>query len=346
MSKLLKILLTLLVLLLLAGGIAGYFAYTYIFAPNVATPPNGKAHELFVPTGSSYDEVLRRLKSGGVLKNDASFALVAERMNYPNKVKPGRYLIKGGISNRDLVNLLRSGKQTPYDLTVNNIRLKEELVGKICSVLEADSATLLQLLGDSTYLAQKGFTPQNVLSVFISDTYRFNWNTSEQQFFDRMLSEYKRYWTPERVSKVQAAGLSPFEAVSLAAIVDEETNKTDEMARIAGVYLNRLEKEWPLQADPTVKYAIGDFSIKRVLTKHTEFQSPYNTYLNTGLPPGPIRIPSKAALNGVVNAERHNYMYFCAREDFSGYHNFAKTLKEHNINARKYQRELNRRNIR
>lgn len=332
-----------LIILGIAGGVAYYF-YNIVFGPNVVAN-NGKKLEVFIPTDAKYEAVVQMLAEQKVIINKNSFDWVARKMNYPKKVYPGRYLIEPRISNRDLIRQLRTGQQTPYNVTINNIRTKDQLVGMVSNMLEMDSIDLANLLNSQGFLKSKGFTPEDAISMFISDTYQFNWNTSAEQFFDRMHKEYEKFWTPENKAKAEKLKMTPLEIASLAAIVDEETNKTDEMSDIAGVYLNRVHQGWPLQADPTVKFAIGDFSIKRILTKHLEFESPYNTYLNPGLPPGPIRLPSKVALKAALNPTDHKYMFFCAKEDFSGYHAFAVTLAEHNINARKYQRELDKRKI-
>jgi UPF0755 protein len=345
MSKLLKVFGIVLLIGAIVTAVVGYYAYVLVFGPNVNDTKNEQAHVLFIPTGAGYNQVLDSLKKNQILVDEWAFEQVAKQMNYPNKVYPGRYLIKPKMSNRDLVIMLRRGEQTPYNFTINNIRTREQFITLVGTTLEADSLKFNELLKDINYLKTQGFTPDNVLSVFMSDTYKFNWNTNEKKFFERMLKEYKAFWTTERKKMAEAQGLSPYECIILAAIVEEEVAKMDEMNKVAGVYLNRLRKDWPLQADPTIKFAVGDFTLKRILNKHLEVDSPYNTYKNAGLPPGPIRIPSKAAIKAVLNPIKHDYMYFCAKEDFSGYHNFAKTLREHNVNAKKYQRELNRKKI-
>ena len=329
---------------LVVGGGVFYYFYQQVFKPNV-TANNGEKHELFIPTGAGYDEVKKLLKENNIVKDINAFDWVAHKMNYPNKIYPGRYLIRPKMNSRKLIQMLRSGKQVPFDVVINNIRTKDQLVGLVGSTLERDSIDLAGLLSSKGYLSEKGFTPDNVASMFISDTYKFNWNTSAEQFVDRMHGEYQKFWTDKRKSKAKEKNLSPLEVITLASIVEEETKKTDEMDDVAGVYINRLRSDWPLQADPTLKFAIGDFTITRILEKDTHIDSPYNTYKHLGLPPGPIRIPSKKALEATLNATDHKYMFFCAKEDFSGYHNFAVTLAEHNINARKYQRELNKRKI-
>jgi UPF0755 protein len=215
------------------------------------------------------------------------------------------------------------------------------LAGRIGDQIEADSSSIVAYLTDVTNLSHLGFNAKTIPALFLPNTYEFYWNTDAEKFVEKMKGEYDKYWNEERRNKARAIGLSPVQVSILASIVDKETNKTDEMPRIAGVYLNRLRSGWLLQADPTLVFAVGDFEMKRVLNIHKEVESPYNTYKYTGLPPGPICIPSLQSINAVLNAEKHKYYYFCAKEDFSGYHNFAKTLTEHNRNAARYQRALN-----
>ena len=244
------------------------------------------------------------------------------------------------MSNRQLCNMLNGGLQTPVKVTFNNIRDVAMLAGRIGEQIEADSIEIMNYLNDVANLADLGFTRQTIPAMFLPNTYEFYWNTNAAQFTEKMKKEYDKYWNEERLAQAKEVGLTPIQVSILASIVDKETNKTDEMAKIAGVYLNRLRNGWLLQADPTLVFAVGDFGLKRVLNIHKEVESPYNTYKYHGLPPGPICIPSLAAINSVLNAEKHNYYYFCAKDDFSGYHVFAKTLTEHNRNAEKYRRKL------
>ncbi len=336
-------------LFLLIGAIAaagvGWTFYQKIYAPNVANN-NGQAHDLYIPTGAGYNKVLEILEEEKILKNVNDFDWVAQKMNYPNKIYPGRYILKEGMGNREIITKLRIGEQDPFNIIINNIRTKAQLIDLVESQLEADSTELVNLLNDNAYLRSKGFDKESVMAVFISDTYQFNWNTSAEQFFERALKEYQKFWSNDRKAKADALKFTPIEVTSLAAIVEEEAAKNDEMPRIAGVYVNRLRTPgWRLDADPTLKFALGDFEIKRILDVHKEVDSPYNTYRNDGLPPGPIRIPSKIALDAVLNVEDHDYMFFCAKEDFSGYHNFAKDYSTHILNAKRYQKALNERKI-
>lgn len=329
---------------MLASGLLGYVFYRQVFAPNISIEE--KEIYLLIPTGSSFKDVLNRLQKSGCLKDKESFVWVARQMKYDRRVKPGRYRIRREMSNRQLVSLLRSGQQSPVKLTFNNIRTATELAGVIGRKLEADSAELAELFGDEKFLAQYGLTKATGLCIIIPNTYEFYWNTSAQQFFLRMSKEYRKFWTENRKGKAREAGLTPGEVVVLASIVEKESQMTDERATIAGVYMNRLRDDWKLEADPTLVYAAGDFTIRRVLNEHKKIDSPYNTYLYKGLPPGPICIPSISSIDAVLNFEKHNYYYFCARDDFSGYHSFAKTYSDHLLNARRFQKELNRRGIR
>lgn len=323
---------------IIAGGL-GYYA---VFMPNVK---NSEPFNLFIPSNATFQTVLDSLKANNILDNEVSFTLTCDRMNYGKKIYAGRYVITPKSSNRALVTMLRTGKQTPYKLTINNIRTKKELIQQVDSVLEASYTELESLLNNDVFLQKKGFSSSNIISAFMADTYQVNWNTSAEDFLERMLKEYEKFWTKEQKEKANALNLSPLQVVTLASIVEEETIKVDEAPIIAGVYLNRLRIQMPLQADPTVKFAVGDFSLKRILKTHLDIESPYNTYKYAGLPPGPIRIPAKKYVESVLNAEKSNYLYFCAKADFSGYHDFAVTYNEHLINARNYQNELNRRKI-
>jgi UPF0755 protein len=304
-----------------------------------------EAMDIYIPTGSDFDDVLQLLAEQDILRDTTSFRWLALQKNYPNHVYPGRYRIRNGLNNNDLIGQLRSGRQEPVQLVFNNIRTPAKLAAIIAEQIEADSAGIRSVLKDSALLAGHQLTHETVIGVFIPNTYEIYWNTSPAQFLERMIREYRMFWNEKRLSQAREAGLTPMEVMTLASIVDEETLKKDEEARIAGLYINRLKQGMRLQADPTVKFAAGDMTITRVLKKHVAIDSPYNTYRNEGLPPGPIVIPSVSAIDAVLNYERHRYLYMCAREDFSGYHNFARTLSQHNKNARSYQKALNRRKI-
>lgn len=332
-------------LVLVVAGIASLRFYLYVQQPNV-TLPEGKSTFLYIPTGSDFSGVTTILKERGYLRNEASFRWLAIRKGYDKRVKPGRYRLTEGMSNNTLVNLLRSGKQEPLRITIQNLRNPEELAGRLGRNLETDSNNFLKVFRDREFLQQYGLTPASLFNFFIPDTYELFWDTSPEKLFKRMQREYNRFWSENRRQKASTIPLTIAEVVTLASIIDKETNKNDEKPIMAGVYLNRLRKGIPLQADPTVIFAWNDYTIKRVLTKHTTITSPYNTYKYAGLPPGPICIPSIASVDAVLNHHPSDYLYFCAKEDLSGYHNFAATLAEHNRNARRYQERLNELNIR
>jgi len=244
-----------------------------------------------------------------------------------------------------MVKMLISAIQVPVKVTFNNVRTPEQLAGKISHQIEADSLSILGYFMNPETPAKYGFKKETLISMFLPNTYEFYWNTNAEGFFDKMKKFHDQFWTEERKSKANVINLTPEEVSTLASIIDEETIKKDERPRIAGVYINRLKKHMPLQADPTIKFALGDFTIRRLWTKHLEVKSPYNTYKNLGLPPGPINCSSISSIDAVLNFENHQYLYFCAKDDFSGYHVFAKTLMEHNRNASAYQMALNKEKI-
>lgn len=318
--------------------------YKKIYAANVNVK-EGESIDLYIETGSTLDDVVRQIDEDSILLNAKSFKWVAERKNYQNHVYPGRYQLSSNMNNDEIVDLLRSGQQKPVKVVFNNIRTLEKLAGIIGKQIEPDSSDLIRAMKDTAIMDSLGFTYQSYHSMFIPNTYEFWWNTSPKGFLSRMHNEYNRFWNEERLAKAEKLNLTKVDVTTLASIVDEETYKDDEMPLIAGVYINRLRKRMHLQADPTIKFAIGDFTVKRILTKHLQVESPYNTYKNYGLPPGPIAIPSIAAIDAVLNYTEHDYLYFCAKPDFSGYHNFAKSLRQHNINANQYRKALNKERI-
>jgi UPF0755 protein len=322
------------------AGVWGYRIYTEVYNGNLK-----KSGMLYIPTGSTFQQVVDSLKKGDYLKDISTFQWVASKMNYPLRIQPGAYLIQEGWSNNKLIDLLRKGIQTPVKVTFNNIRFREELAAHLAHYLEPDSVAFLSALNDDKISSGLGFTHESFPMVIIPNTYEIYWNISPAKFIERMKREYDQFWNEARKKKAADLGLSPLQVVTIASILQEETNKNDEKSRMAGVYINRVKKGWLLQADPTIKYALGNFQIKRILTADLLVDSPYNTYKYAGLPPGPINFPDIASVDAVLNAEHHNYMYFCAKEDFSGYHNFAVTLAEHSRNAARYQRELNKSKI-
>jgi len=317
--------------------------YGRVFESNVSIESE---HVIFyISTGSSFDDVLESLASEELLSDERSFKWVAKKKGYPENVKSGRYMIKNGMSNNELVNMLRSGKQEPVMVVFNNVRTLADLSGKVAKYIESDSTELSTYLNDPELASEFGFEGRNFTSMFIPNTYELYWSVSPEQFAIRMKSEYDNFWEGERDRKAKKMDMSREEVVTLASIVDEETLYNDENSRVAGVYINRIEKGIPLQADPTLKFALGDFTIKRILNDDKKIDSPYNTYKYKGLPPGPISIPSISAIDGVLNFEKHSYIFFCAKDDFSGYHAFARNLSQHNRNARAYQSALNKARI-
>ncbi len=321
-----------------------FYFYQVFFSPN-ALIDQEEPYLLEIPTNAVYPQVASQLYEQRVINDALSFGFVAKVLGYQEDVKPGLYRINPKMSNLDLVHMLRSGRQTPVQVTFNTIRTKDDLAEKITAKLEVSQEQFLALVQDSVYIRSFDFEEETILSMFIPNTYEFWWNTSATELFDRMHQEYQKFWTEERKQKAAALGLSQKEVSTLASIVQAESQKADERPKIAGVYLNRLRMGMALQADPTLVFAAGDFTIKRVTAKQIAIDSPYNTYKYTGLPPGPINLPDINSLDAVLNAERHDYVYFCAKEDFSGYHSFAVSYNEHLINARRYQKALNAANI-
>lgn len=317
-----------------------FYFYQVFFSPNTLTETD-QAATLYIPSNATFQQVSDSLTQNEIITDVISFSFVAKMMKYQENVKPGRYTIEPKLSNKELVTLLRSGKQTPINLTFNNIRTKEDLAEKISKNLEIREDQFLELIRDSLYIRKFDFNEETIMSMFIPDTYEVYWDMTPEQLFDRMYREYNKFWTDDQKAKAEALNMSPVEVSTLASIVQAETAKKDERAKIAGVYINRLQRNIPLQADPTLVFALGDFSIKRVLNVHKEIDSPYNTYMYAGLPPGPINLPDKSSLDAVLNYQEHNYLYFCAKEDFSGYHVFSTNLRDHLNQARKYQNALN-----
>jgi len=326
------------------GFIVGFLYMMYVFfMPNIS-PKSGKTAYLLIPENTAYSEVIDQLEEKATVSSFFSFNQAVKLFHY-TKVKPGRYKIGKGTTNFQLIRALKNGTQTPVQLKINNIRTKEQLAGKLASQLMPDSTKIINMLNDSAFLASYYLNPNNCIVVFLPNTYNVFWNTDEKKLFERMNNEYRKFWTDKRKQEAAAIPLSPEEVITLASIVDEETNSKSEKSIVAGVYINRLKKNMPLQADPTIKFALGDFSIKRVLFGHLQIDSPYNTYKNTGLPPGPIRIPDLATIDAVLNYYKSDYIYMCAKETLNGEHNFAANWAEHKVNAAKYQKALNERGI-
>ncbi len=341
-----RILLGIVFMGLIVGGFFAYKIYAAIFSPNT-TFNNDEAY-VYVPTDATYEDVEATFEP--LLEDMNSFKQVAERKGYLANIKGGKYAIKKGMNNNDIINSLRSNN-IPVKVAFNNQETLADLAGRISVQLEPDSLTLLSSFDDPEFLKANGFDKNTGLSMYIPNSYEFFWNTSASQFRERMLKEYKRFWNTDRLQKAKALGLKPSEVISLASIVHKETAKVDERPRVAGVYLNRLRKKMLLQADPTVIYALKlhnkdfDTIIKRVLYKDLEIDSPYNTYKYAGVPPGPITMPDISAIDAVLNPEKHDYYYFVANVENFGYHKFAKTLSQHNRNKAQYIRWINEKNI-
>jgi UPF0755 protein len=317
---------------------ASFYLYQIAKSPNFQIRKEAKM--LYIPKGATFRTVLDSLKKYDMIHDITSFAFVSKLLKYQENVKEGAYLIKANATNLEVVRELRNGEQTALNITFNNIRIKKDLAQRISKQLLISETELLKTLQNPEFCKKYGFDTTTIMTMFLPNTYQMYWNTTLDVFLDKMHKEYEKFWTAERKAKAQKANLTEVQVSVLASIVEGETRKIDEKPRVAGVYMNRLKKNDLLQADPTVIFGIGDFTIKRVLNKHLAFDSPYNTYKYPGLPPGPINLPSVSSLESVLNYETHDYYFFCAKEDFSGYHNFAKNLSEHNANARKYQKAL------
>jgi UPF0755 protein len=319
----------------------GFVLIRQIFSAN--TKFNEDKVYVYVLTGSDYTAVKKLIAP--YVEDMQRFEMVAGKMSYAENVKPGRFLLKKGMNSYELVKSMRSND--PVDLAFNNQERLENLAGRVGSQIEPDSLSLLTTFKDSVFLKENGFTEENVFVMFIANTYEVYWNITAEKFRDKMIKEYRNFWNEKRTQQAAKQGLTPVTATILASIVHKESVKRDERPRIAGVYLNRLKQEMPLQADPTVIFALkkksNDFDqvIKRVFYNDLFLNSPYNTYKNIGLPPGPIAMPDITALEAVLTPEKHDYIYFCASVDRFGYHEFAATLPEHNINAKKYSDWIN-----
>jgi UPF0755 protein len=338
MSKKIKIIIGVLAVALFAG----YFAVSSYLGSNT-----NKAEKAFVyiKTGSDYNAMIQSIQSADVIKKMSSFEAMAKKMGLENNIKPGRYEIKPGASNYGMARMFRSGNQKPVNLVVKKYRMQKDLAGHIANKLECDSASIMKLLNDNSYLKQFGLDSLSSLAAFTPNTYEFYWNSDAKKIFEKIEKQYRKFWNNSRISKAKDLDLTPAQVMTMASIVEEETNIKSDKEKIASVYLNRISKGMKLQADPTCKYAVGDFSIRRVLTKHTQVQSPYNTYYAMGLPPSPICTPSAESIDAVLDAPKTDYIFFCAAPNNSGKSNFAATLKEHEANADAFQKWLDTRNI-
>ena len=337
-----KIIYTAIAIIFLIGGIIGFNFYQKIFSK--AVTKNGA---IYIKSDDTFDDLKKQLAN--YLNTPDDFIWVAKKKKF-TKPKGGKYILKKGMSLNDMVNLLRSGNQTPIKLSFNNQDSLEKLAGRIAQQIETDSISLIKVMKDEGFLTKNSFNQKNALGMYIPNSYEFYWNTSAEKFRSKMLIEYNRFWNTTRLAKAEKLNLTNKEVTTLASIVQKETAQKSERPIVAGLYLNRLRDGWPLQADPTVIYAIkqlkgDDFVVKRVLNKDLKIKSPYNTYQNTGLPPSLIAMPDVSSIDAVLNYKKHNYYYMCASVDNIGFHDFANSLAQHNRNAAKYQRWITQRGI-
>lgn len=336
-----SILLISVLLIIIITGSIGCYVYSVL-----STRFNIKeAVYIYIDESKNYTDILSQVDTTAHVENLENFKKLATYMKYPENIKTGRYAITPDMDIRKAIRVLQSGQQTPVKLRFNNVRTNEDLAERISKQLMLSEENLKMAFNDSTLAQKYGFNSETFSTMFIPNTYEVYWDIPTEGFLKRMKMEYDRFWTEERKKKASELRLSPVEISILASIVEEECYFSDEYPVVAGLYLNRLKRGQLLQADPTVKFAVGDFALRRILNKHLEIDSPYNTYRKAGLPPGPIRIPSIKGIDAVLNAEKHNYLYMCAKEDFSGRHNFAVTHAEHERNANRYRSELNKRRI-
>ncbi|HEY4654527.1 MAG TPA: endolytic transglycosylase MltG [Cyclobacteriaceae bacterium] len=317
-----------------------FYAYQVVYTPNILVDREDRV--LIIPNDATFKSVQQQLHEGRYINDLISFSFLARLMNYDRAIKPGRYVLRSGMSNMQAIRLLRSGNQVPVSMRFHNVRTLDELPGKITDNLmmtpPAFDSALMRFVSVNPY----GFNKDNVIAMFIPNTYQVYYDVSPDDLIERMHQEYENFWSEENLALAAKTGLTPVEISILASIVQAETIKADEAPVIAGLYLNRLKKGIALQADPTLKFALRDFTIKRILNVHKEVDSPYNTYTHAGLPPGPINMPEIASLQAVLNYTPSDYLYMCAKEDFSGSHNFTGSYQEHLRNAIRYQTALTR----
>ena len=331
-------------LIVIVIAVCATLVYYLLYKPNFIVSETKYVY--IYEDNKDFESLCRILSDSAGCRHIRFFKILAGYRKYPENMKSGRYAVDPLMNNNDLLNRLRLGQQTPVRITFNNVRVLSDLSNRLTDPLMIDGDQFFSLLQDVKQCEALGFNTTTVKTMFIPNTYEVYWNISPEKLLERMKREYEAFWTDSRLNKAKELRLSPVEVSILASIVEEETAAPDEYPIVAGLYINRLHKGWKLEADPTVKYAVGDFTLRRILFSHLEVESPYNTYLHYGLPPGPIRIPSIRCIDAVLNYTKHNYMFMCAKDDFSGRHNFAVTLREHNINAERYHSELNKRSIR
>ena len=328
--------------LLMIGAVAGYMGYKWIFEPNTNI---SEPYELYIKSQTTYEELQNQLITDSVLVNSWSFTQVSKLMKYgPDQIPSGRYIIQPDWSNKQIISALRAGRQSPIKLTISTARTVEDIAGVVAKKIEPDSTEIMALFKDASLIEEYGFTSETIISMIIPDTYEMYWNTDAKGFFSKMKDEYDKYWI-KYTDQLESLDMTKSEIATLASIVQKESNTKSEKPTIAGVYLNRLEQGIKLQADPTVVFGIGDFTIRRVLNRHLAQDTPYNTYLHEGLPPGPICMPSKSSIEAVLNAEKHDYLFFCAKPGYNAGHAFATSNQQHERNAAVYRKWLNQERI-
>ncbi len=315
-----------------------FYAYQICYTANVLVDSEDRM--FMIKSDATFERVRDDLYNNHFINDAVSFSFLARLSSYDDEIIPGRYLLRRNMTNLQALKILKSGKQELVKITFSVVRLRKDLAEKITKNIGVSPAEFNEALDAFIANNNEGFNKENILCMFLPNTYEVYFNISPKDLVQRMNTEYKKFWSEERIAKAKEIGLTPIEVSILASIVQAESIKQDEAPVIAGLYMNRLKKNIALQADPTLVYAVGDFTLKRVLNGHKEIDSPYNTYKYPGLTPGPINIPQIASIDAVLNYQHHKYYYMCAKEDFSGYHNFANDLDEHNRNARKYQRAL------
>ena len=315
-----------------------FYGYQVVNAPNILVDQPDR--QVVIPNNATFREIQTMFNEERIVNNIVAFSFLAKILDYDKRIIPGKYLLKENMNNIDAIRLLRSGSQMPVNITFNNIRLKENIAERIVVNTSLTKRDFNKALDEFVENNDAGFTEQNIISMFIPNTYQVYFTITAKGLVDKMHDEYNKFWNESRSAKAKSLGMTPLEVSILASIVQAESIKHDERPVIAGLYINRLKNGIPLQADPTLVFASGDFNLKRVLNVHKEVDSPYNTYKYRGLPPGPINMPEIGSIDAVLNYKQHDFIYMCAKEDFSGRHNFANTLREHNNNAAKYQKAL------
>lgn len=337
-----KIIISIAVVLILSAGCTAFY-FLSLFTTPVSKCPD---YRIYITPHSTQQSVLDDIRRADPEAGTKALRILLNRRGYDSRIRTGCYTIHTDATPKQVADMLTSGSQTPVKVTVNSTRTLGQMIRSLSSQLMADSVQIASRLENPAFLDSLGYTPATVFCMIIPNTYEFYWNTSVDALINRLVKERDRFWNDQRKSKAREIGLTEQQVITLASIVEEETSKSDELAVVAGLYMNRLKRRMPLQADPTVIFALGGERPKRVLKKHLEVDSPYNTYKYPGLPPAPIRFVSTRSIDAVLNYTRHNYLYMCAKEDFSGYHNFTSSLSQHNANAARYQRALRNAGIR